>query len=98
MSLCESDSALLTQTYSSRLQLHQQTVVNIQSAKYLGITITVNMEWGQHVSDITSKATKTLGFLHRDLAFAPRSTNKKVAYKTLVHFKLEYAAPIWSTY
>ena len=31
----------------------------------------------------------------RNLAFAPRST-KKVAYKTLVRPKLEYAAPIWS--
>ena len=53
------------------------------------------MDWGQHVSEISSKATKTLGFLRRNLAFAPRST-KEVAYKTLVRPKLEYAAPIWS--
>ena len=75
--------------------LHNQTLENVQSAKYLGITITDNMDWGQHVSEISSKATKTLGFLHRNLAFAPRST-KEVAYKTLVRPKLEYAAPIWS--
>ena len=49
------------------------------------------MDWGQHVSEIFSKATKTLGFLHRNLAFAPRS-NKEVAYKTLVRPKLEYGA------
>ena len=53
------------------------------------------MDWSQHVSEISSKATKTLGFLRRNLAFAPRST-KEVAYKTLVRPKLEYAAPIWS--
>ena len=53
------------------------------------------MDWGQHVSEISSKATKTLGFLHKNLAFAPRST-KEVAYKTLVRPKLEYAAPFWS--
>ena len=70
---------------------------NVQSAKYLGITITENMDWGHHISDISSKATKTLGFLRRNLAFAPRST-KEVAYKTLVRLKLEYAAPIWSPY
>ena len=75
--------------------LHNQTLENVQSAKYLGITITDNMDWGQHVSEISSKATKTLGFLGRNLAFAPRST-KEVAYKTLVWPKLEYAAPIWS--
>ena len=53
------------------------------------------MDWGQHVSKISSKATKTLDFLRRNMAFAPRST-KAVAYKTLVWPKLEYAAPIWS--
>ena len=63
--------------------------------KYLGITITDNMDWDQHISEISSKATKTLGFLRRNLAFAPRNT-KEVACKTLVWPKLEYAAPIWS--
>ena len=53
------------------------------------------MDWGQRVSEISSKATKTLGFLRRNLAFASRST-KEVAYKTLVWPELEYAAPLWS--
>ena len=74
-----------------------QTLENVQSVKYLGITISDNMNWGQHISEISSKATKTLGFLRRNLAFAPKST-KEVAYKTLVRRKLEYAAPIWSSY
>ena len=55
------------------------------------------MDWGQHISDISSKATKTIGFFRRNLAFAPRST-KEVAYKTLVRPKLQYAAPICSPY
>ena len=41
--------------------LHNQTLENVQPAKYLGITITDNMDWGQHVSEISSKATQTLG-------------------------------------
>ena len=49
------------------------------------------------MSEISSKATKTLGFLQRNLAFAPRHT-KEVAYKTLVRLELEYAAPIWHPY
>ena len=51
------------------------------------------MDWGQHISEIYSKATKTLGFLRRGLAFAPGSA-KEVACKTLVWPGLEYAAPI----
>ena len=73
--------------------LYRQTLENVQLAKYLGIqvTITDNMDWGQHVSEISPIATKTLGFLRRNLAFASRST-KEVANTTLV------AAPIWSSY
>ena len=37
------------------------------------ITITENMNWGQHIPDASPKATKTLGFRRRDLAFAPTS-------------------------
>ena len=69
----------------------------VQSAKYLGITISDDLDWGQHISEISSKATKTLGFHRRNLAFAPRHT-KEVSYKTLVRPKLEYAAPIWYPY
>ena len=77
--------------------LHQQTLEQVQSAKYLGLTITDSIDWGQHISEITCKATKTLGFLRRNLALAPRHT-KEVAYKTLVRPQLEYAAPIWHPY
>ena len=40
--------------------LHLQTLENVRSAKYLGITITENMDWGQHISGTSSKATKTV--------------------------------------
>ena len=52
--------------------LHQQKLEQVQSAKYLGITITDNLDWGQHISEILCKATKTMGFLRRNLALAPR--------------------------
>ena len=74
---------------------HNQSLENGQSAKYLGIyiTITDNIGWGQHISEISFKSTKTLGFLCMNLAFALRST-MEVAYKTLVLPKLAYAALI----
>ena len=61
------------------------------------ITITDNIDWGHHISEMSSKATKTLGFLCSDLAFASKST-KEVEDKHLVGPKLQYAAPIWSLY
>ena len=77
--------------------LQQQRFEQVQSTKYFGITITDYLDWGQHISAISSKATKTMGFLRVISAFAPRHT-KEVAYKTLVPPQLEYAAPIWHTY
>ena len=50
-----------------------------------------------HASEISCTATKTMGFLRRNLALAPRHT-KEVTYKTLVRPQLEYAAPIWHPY
>ena len=76
---------------------HQQMLEQVRSAKYLGLTITDNLEWGQHVSEISCKATKTLGFLQSHWALAPRHT-KEIAYKTLVHPQLVYVAPIWHPY
>ena len=72
--------------------LHQQRLEQVESAKYIGITISDDLDWGQHISEISAKATKTLGLFRRNLAFAPRHT-KGIVYKTLVRPKFEYAAP-----
>ena len=95
-------SMRVTRHYSHKQTLHdctlnQQTLENPQSAKYLGITITENMDRDQHICDILSTATKNLGCLRRNLAFAPRST-KGVAYKNFSMPVLENAAPNCSPY
>ena len=41
--------------------LHQQRLEQVQSAKYLGLTITDDLDWGQHISENSAKTTKTLG-------------------------------------
>ena len=97
MSFNESDRLHPGRHIQFNYTLHQQTLEQVQSAKYLGLTITDDLDWGQHSSEITCKATKTLGFLQRILTMAPRHT-KEVAYRTLVRPQLEYAAPIWHPY
>ena len=85
-SLNEGDPAPPDKHIQFDYTLHQQRLEQVQSAKYLGLTITDDLDWGQHVSEISAKATKTMGFLRCNLAFAPRHT-KEVAYKTLVRPK-----------
>ena len=44
---------------------------------------------GQHITDISSNAAKTLGFICRNLLFAHTNT-KEVVYKPLVRPILQY--------
>ena len=76
--------------------LHNQVLKNVPSAKYLGITITDDLDWGQHMNivKVNSKATKTLTFLRRNLTLAPKET-KVAAYQALIGPQLQYAAPVW---
>ena len=94
MSLCERDKAPPHKQIVHGYLLHNQVLENVSSAKYLGVQIIDDLNWGQHINEITSKATKTLSFLRRNMAFAPRET-KAAAYKTLIRPKLEYAATVW---
>ena len=77
--------------------LHKQVLANVSSAKYLAVKTADDLDRGQQINGITSKATKTLCFLRRNLTFASKET-KAAAYKTLVRPKLEYTAPVWMPY
>ena len=35
----------------------------VEKIKYLGVTVTNNLKWNTHVSNICTKANRTLGFL-----------------------------------
>ena len=49
---------------------------------------------GIHVSNICTKANRTLGFLRRNLYACPQEV-KEAAYKGLVHPVLEYSGSVW---
>ena len=97
MSLNEVDPTSPEKQIQFDYSLHQQRLEQVHSAKYLGITISDNFDWGQHISEISAKSTRTVCFLRRNLAFATMYT-KEVAYKSLIRPQLEYAAPIWHPY
>ena len=56
---------------------------NVESIKYLGVTITSDLRWNTHVSNVCTKANRTLGFLRRNLYSCPQEV-KEAAYKGLV--------------
>ena len=60
----DSLGALLTQTNHSWLHSASANFGKHSVGKISGITIAENMDWGKHISDNSSKATESSGFLH----------------------------------
>ena len=76
---------------------HWATVLpfeNVESIKYLGVTITSDLRWNTHVSNVCTKANSTLGFLRRNLYSCPHEV-KESAYKGLVRPILDYGSSVW---
>ena len=66
---------------------------NVESIKYLGVTITGDLKRNSHIRNVCSKANRTLGFLRRNLFSCPQDV-KEVAYKSMVRPK-RYGSTVW---
>jgi len=69
------------------------TVVN--SVKYLGIHITHDLRWNEHICKIVGLASQRLRFVQRIFRNCPEIV-KETGYVALVRPLLEYCAPVWS--
>ena len=67
----------------------------VGSHPYLGVELSHNLNWNQHVTNITAKANRALGSVKRNLNRFPEQV-KEQAFKTLVRPHLEYASTVWS--
>ena len=74
--------------------LKNETLVTSSSASYLGISISRDLSWTDHISKVVAKANKSLGFLRRNVK-TKAETVKAKAYNTIVRPSLEYAASVW---
>jgi len=77
--------------------LHGHVLQHETSVKYLGVTISSGLRWGQHINNICSKANRTLGFLKRNLKIGSLSIKER-AYKALIRPSLEFASTVWDPY
>ena len=49
---------------------------NVESIKYLGVTITNDLRWNTHVTNVCTKANRTLGFLRQNLYSCPQKVKE----------------------
>ena len=61
------------------------------------MTIHNKLKWNEHISNIRTKASKTLGFIKRNL-HGCKPPVKSMAYQTMVRPTLEYASTVWDPY
>ena len=65
------------------MKLQEDILENVEKIKCHGVTITNDLKWNTHVSNICTKANRTLDFLRRNLVACPRDVEES-AYKGLV--------------
>ncbi len=83
--------------YTRMYTLDNHVLQEVDSNPYLGYQLSNDLKPAKHISIITSKANRTLGFLRRNLRKCPMDL-KSTAYKSLVLSVLEYAASAWDPY
>nr|CAH7749544.1 unnamed protein product [Callosobruchus chinensis] len=74
--------------------MSNQALLRSQSFKLLGVSITENMIWHEHVSWIATAAGKKLGYLFRARKYFSPS-NLLTLYKAQIRPSLEYCSHIW---
>ena len=67
------------------------------NAKYLGITLSNDLEWSKHIATMTNKANSKLSFLRRNLKGCSEKL-KQTAYFSLIRPFMEYGATVWDPY
>lgn len=70
-------------------------LLSVASKAYLGLELHERLSWKSHVDAVTNKASRTLGFIRRNLGRQCPTEVKKLAYISLVRSQLEYASVVW---
>ena len=79
---------------STQYELSGQVLEEVKDAKYLGVTVSDDLEWTKHINAITTKANSKLSFLRRNLKGCPEKL-RETAYFALVRSFLDYSATVW---
>ena len=78
----------------TKYTLHNEELEVVDKAKYLGVTISKDLNWKWHINSISAKATNCRLFLQRNLVKCSKET-KLSCYKTFIRPILEYACTVW---
>jgi len=78
------------------LYLNNTLLLQVSSAKYLGITLDANLALDQHIAEAVHKISRSVGIISKLKHYKPKKALLSI-YCALVHFNLLYALPIWGS-
>ena len=78
-------------------KLGNDNLLYTDSFTYLGVTISSQLNWSDHINSVYVKATRALNFIKRNLSICD-TKHKSLAYTTIVRPHLEYAVASWDPY
>ena len=79
---------------STNLRINGVDIPPSPRVKYLGVTLSANLMWSDHVSTICKSSKRQIGLIHRQLHQAPSEVRRKIVNST-IQPKLEYCCAIW---
>ena len=83
-------------TQSSALRLGENPFVLVDQILDLGVLISKDLKWKDHILKAIQKSIKVFQFIRRALPFSLSIEKKLMLYKTLVLSILLYASPCWA--
>lgn len=86
-----------TSTHRFSYYMNSNIISQASAYKYLGVNLTPSLSWAFHIATICANASKSLGYIRRNLRNSP-SNIRKLAFVSFVRPQLEFASPIWSPY
>ena len=81
--------------FKFQYKLHGKVLETVDTTKYLGIYLSHDLRWNDHINEITctTKANKILNFLRRNLRTCSVKFKER-AHKALVRPAVEYSATV----
>jgi hypothetical protein len=87
-------SRLRTNCFERTYKLGNHTLKKVNKFKYLGVFITSNLKWNDHIQFADQKANQMLGFIRRHFYNCDQQLKRK-CYMSLVRPHMEYASCVW---
>ena len=78
-------------------KLSGQVLDEVKDSKYLGVTISDNLDWSKHITTTTTKANARLSFIKWNMKDCPQKL-KEIVYFSLVRSIVDYTHQLYGTH